>query len=334
MKKIVFSLILLCLLGFLAFQIVKSRIFEPSEVAVSTAFLVPAGSSPTKIGQKLESEGLISNKTLFSWWCRFQKSALKTGWYDIPPRSSIADIEKILSAGKTATRKVTIPEGRASWEMPAYFRKAFPDFDSTRWEDIVHDSEFAHSLGIEANSLEGYLLPDTYPFEIGATEKDMAAQMVKANLKLRSKFEAAKSPIWQELGSWHKVLTLASVVEEETGKPDERPLIAGVFLNRLRIGMPLGADPTVRFIYRNLTGPIYKSQLQSNSPYNTRRFPGLMPGPISNPGRKAIDAVLNPEKTDALYFVAKDDGSGTHFFSKTLSQHNSYKSVAAKNRGE
>lgn len=334
MKKILFFLIFLCLLGFLAFQVAKARIFAPSDVAVSTAFQVPSGSSPTKIGQKLESSGLISNGKFFAWWCRLQKIGLKTGWYDIPPKSSIAEISKILSSGKTATRKVTIPEGRASWEMPAYFHKEFPDFDSTRWEALVHDSAFAHSLGIEANSLEGYLLPDTYPFEIGASEKDIAAQMVKANLKLQSKFESLQSPIWQELGSWHRILTLASVVEEETGKPEERPLIAGVFLNRLRIQMPLGADPTVRFIFRNLTGPIYKSQLQSNSPYNTRRFPGLMPGPISNPGRKAIEAVLFPQKTDALYFVAKDDGSGSHFFSKTLSQHNSYKSIAAKNRGE
>jgi UPF0755 protein len=107
-----------------------------------------------------------------------------------------------------------------------------------------------------------------------------------------------------------------------------------VFHNRLRIGMPLGADPTVRFIFRNLTGPIYKSQLNSNSPYNTRKFKGLMPGPISNPGRKAIEAALFPAKTEALYFVAKDDGSMTHFFSSNLADHNKYKDVAAKNRGE
>ena len=111
-------------------------------------------------------------------------------------------------------------------------------------------------------------------------------------------------------------------------------MIAGVFHNRLDIGMPLGADPTVRFIFKNLTGPIYKSQLQSDNPYNTRKFKGLMPGPISNPGRKAIEATLYPNKTNKLYFVAKDDGSGTHFFSATLAEHNNYKNIAAKNRGE
>ncbi|GBU26241.1 aminodeoxychorismate lyase [Fibrobacteria bacterium R8-3-H12] len=127
---------------------------------------------------------------------------------------------------------------------------------------------------------------------------------------------------------------MASVVEEEAAVPQEQVQIAGVFLNRLRIGMPLGADPTVRFIFRNLTGPIYKSQLESNNPYNTRKFAGLMPGPISNPGRAAIEATLFPAQTESLFFVAKDDGSRGHFFSKTLSQHNSYKNTAAKNRGE
>jgi UPF0755 protein len=98
--------------------------------------------------------------------------------------------------------------------------------------------------------------------------------------------------------------------------------------------MPLGADPTVRFIFRNLTGPIYKSQLASDNPYNTRKHPGLPPGPISNPGRKAIEAALKPLQTKDLYFVAKDDGSGKHFFAQTLTQHNKFKDTAAKNRGE
>lgn len=334
MKKIVFVALFALLLAAGGLHFAKQRIFAPSETKVSTIFQVENGASAKRIGKILESRGLISSGRLFAWWCRYKKAPLKAGWYDIPARTSIAGIAEILSAGKTAIRKVTIPEGRASWEMPAYFRKAIPDFDSSAWESIVHDSLFAKELGLRANSLEGYLLPDTYPIEISATEKDIARQMVLANLKLRDEMSAQKSPLWNELGSWHRILTLASVVEEETGKPDERPLIAGVFVNRLRQGIPLGADPTVRFIFRNLTGPIYKSQLQSDSPYNTRRFPGLMPGPISNPGRKAIEAVLHPQKTDALYFVAKDDGSGTHFFSKSLSEHNRYKSTAARNRGE
>lgn len=333
MKKIVFTLFLLVFLVLGLLYFARERIFSPASNSPAT-FQVESGSSAIKIGKALEARGLVSNGKLFSWWCRYKKASLKAGWYDIPEKTSIAGIVEIFTTGKTAVRKVTIPEGRASWEMPAYFRKAHPEFDSTKWESIVHDPAFARELGIEAESLEGYLLPDTYPIGIGATEKDVARQMVRANKKLRNEMEAKGSPLWKELGGWHKVLTLASVVEEETGKTDERQLIAGVFINRLRQGIPLGADPTVRFVFRNLTGPIYKSQLQSESPYNTRRFPGLMPGPISNPGRKAVEAVLYPQKTDALYFVAKDDGSGTHFFAKSLSEHNRYKSQAAKNRGE
>ena len=159
--------------------------------------------------------------------------------------------------------------------------------------------------------------------------------MVGANLRLRDELKAQPGEsMWNTLGNWHRVLTLASVVEEETGKTDERPLISGVFHNHLRKGMPLGADPTVRFIFKNLNNHIYKSQLNSDSPYNTRKFKGLMPGPISNPGRKAIEAALHPAETKALYFVAKDNGSGEHFFSSTLSDHNKFKDIAAKNRGE
>ena len=262
------------------------------------------------------------------------KPNLKAGWYEIPPRQTLEQIFALLASGKNAVRKVTIPEGRASWEIPAYLKKAFPDLNEDRWNKLVQDPKFAQSLGVDANSLEGYLLPDTYPFAIDADEETIIRQMVTANLKVRDEMKNKPGSKWATLGNWHKVLTLASVVEEETGKPDERFLIAGVFHNRLEIGMPLGADPTVRFIFRNLTGPIYKSQLNSDSPYNTRKFKGLMPGPISNPGRKAIEAALFPADTKALYFVAKDDGSGTHFFSSTLSDHNKFKDVAAKNRGE
>ena len=256
------------------------------------------------------------------------------GWYEIPPQQTLEQIFALLESGKNAVRRVTIPEGRASWEIPAYLKKAFPDLDEDRWNKLVQDPKFAQSLGVDANSLEGYLLPDTYPFPIDADEETIIKQMVAANLKVRDEMKEKPGSKWAILGNWHKVLTLASVVEEETGKEDERSLIAGVFHNRLEIGMPLGADPTVRFIFRNLTGPIYKSQLNSDSPYNTRKFKGLMPGPISNPGRKAIEAALFPADTRALYFVAKDDGSGTHFFSSTLSDHNKFKDIAAKNRGE
>lgn len=336
MKKILlFLVVIAAIIGGIFASNVKSRMENPAQNLDSVLIQVPKGSTPAKVFQILKEKGIWDDELAYKAVIRQQKPVLKAGWFEIPAGKTLPEILAIIESGKNAVRKVTIPEGRASWEIPAYLKKAFPKLDDSRWNALVQDAQFAKSLGIEASSLEGYLLPDTYPFPIDATEETILKQMVAANLKIRDEFKAkSDGSMWSTLGSWHKVLTLASVVEEETGIPSERPLIAGVFHNRLRIGMPLGADPTVRFIFKNLTGPIYKSQLNSDNPYNTRKFKGLMPGPISNPGRKAIEATLFPTTTDALYFVAKDDGSMTHFFSSNLADHNKYKDVAAKNRGE
>ena len=336
MKKIfaIFCVFLVLICAFFGFQM-KNRIAAESKNTETVLIDIPSGTPAGAVGNLLKKAGIWDDELAYKVWCKLKQPSVHKGWYEIPAHSTLDQIADILGSGKTAVRRVNIPEGRASWEIPAYLKKAFPNLDEDRWNKLVQDPKFARSLGVDANSLEGYLLPDTYPFPIDADEETILKQMVAANLKLRDKLESDPRPsMWKTLGSWHKVLTLASVVEEETGIPEERPLIAGVFHNRLRIGMPLGADPTVRFIFRNLTGPIYKSQLNSDNPYNTRKFKGLMPGPISNPGKLAIEATLHPDNTEALYFVAKDDGSMTHFFSKTLSDHNKYKDVAAKNRGE
>ncbi|MCQ2104293.1 MAG: endolytic transglycosylase MltG [Fibrobacter sp.] len=335
MKKILlcFVVILALTAGFV-YKNIQSRLGETAQNKETVLLEVPKGSSPTKVFQILQKNGIWSDELAFKLVVRKTNPSLKAGWFEIPAGLTLPQVLSIIESGKNAVKRVTIPEGRASWEIPAYLKKAFPDLNEDRWNALVQDPKFARGLGLEANSLEGYLLPDTYPFPIDANEETILKQMVAANLKVRDEFQGKPGSMWQTLGNWHRVLTLASVVEEETGIPSERPQIAGVFHNRLRIGMPLGADPTVRFIFKNLTGPIYKSQLNSDSPYNTRKFKGLMPGPISNPGRKAIEAALFPAKTEALYFVAKDDGSMTHFFSSNLADHNKYKDVAAKNRGE
>ncbi len=335
MKKILLVFVLiLALLGTILGLNIKSRLSAQAENTQTVLLEIPKGSSPTKVFQILKQNGIWTDDLAFRLTVKKMTPNLKAGWFEIPGGLTLPQVLSIIESGKVAVRRVTIPEGRASWEIPDYLKKAYPDFSEDRWNKLVQDPKFARSLGVEANSLEGYLLPDTYPFPIDADEETILKQMVAANLKLRDEMQKKPGSMWRTLGSWHKVLTLASVVEEETGIPEERPLIAGVFHNRLRIGMPLGADPTVRFIFKNLTGPIYKSQLNSDSPYNTRKFKGLMPGPISNPGRKAIEAALFPADTKALYFVAKDDGSMTHFFSSNLADHNRYKDVAAKNRGE
>ena len=335
MKKILLVLVLiLALLGTILGLNIKSRLSSQAQNTQTVLLEIPKGSSPGKVFQILKQNGIWTDDLAFRLTVKKMNPNLKAGWFEIPGGLTLPQVLSIIEGGKVAVRRVTIPEGRASWEIPDYLKKSFPELSEEKWNKLVQDPKFAHSLGVDANTLEGYLLPDTYPFPIDANEETILKQMVAANLKLRDEMEKKPGSMWKTLGNWHKVLTLASVVEEETGIPEERPLIAGVFHNRLRIGMPLGADPTVRFIFKNLTGPIYKSQLNSDSPYNTRKFKGLMPGPISNPGRKAIEAALYPADTKALYFVAKDDGSMTHFFSSNLADHNRYKDVAAKNRGE
>ncbi|MDR2555658.1 MAG: endolytic transglycosylase MltG [Fibromonadaceae bacterium] len=309
---------------------------KPSPLAEPLLLEIPKGYGASQIGKLLQKNGVIESSRSFKWWCSLHsgKVNFKTGWYQIPTGQSIEQIVSLLSSGKTASVKITIPEGKATWEIAGLFSHSPLKLDSARLDSLMHSQPFTESLGVKAKDLEGYLLPDTYAFPYGADEQSTIKILVHANLNLRDEMQAKNSPIWKELGDWHMVLTMASVVEKEAAVSQELVHIAGVFINRFRIGMPLGADPTVRFIFRNMTGPIYKSQLASSNPYNTRRFVGLMPGPIANPGRAAIEATLFPVQTDNLFFVAKDDGSREHFFSKTLSDHNAYKNTAAKNRGE
>ena len=340
MKKLlaVFTVLLCGILGLgagSAFYIYKQW-QQPSPLKEQLLLEIPKGYGAAQIARLLQKNGVVESARSFKWWCTFNpgKANFKTGWYNIPAGQNMEQIAAILSSGRTATIRVTIPEGRATWEIAGILAKSPLKLDSIKLDSLMHSRPFADSLGVKAKDLEGYLLPNTYDFPYETNEQSAVKILVRANLKLRDELQAQSSPVWKELGDWHRILTMASVVEEETGLPQERPRIAGVFLNRFRIGMPLGADPTVRFIFRNLTGPIYKSQLASDNPYNTRKFAGLMPGPISNPGRLAIEAVLFPMQTEDLYFVAKDDGSREHFFGKTLLEHNAYKGVAAKNRGE
>ena len=272
MKKIllVFAIIAVLAAGFYRFYLLP-RVEGTSKNHETVLIQIPKGSSPAMVFQILREKGIWDDELAYKVVCHKIKPNLKAGWFEIPPQKTLPEVLAVIESGKNAVKKVSIPEGRASWEMPASLKKAYPNLDSNRWNTLVQDPKFAKSLGVDAPTLEGYLLPDTYPFPVDADEETILRQMVAANLKLRDQLQTnSAGSMWETLGSWHRILTLASVVEEETGIPEERPLIAGVFHNRLKIDMPLGADPTVRFIFRNLTGPIYKSQLNSDNPYNTR----------------------------------------------------------------
>jgi UPF0755 protein len=224
---------------------------------------------------------------------------------------------------------VTIPEGMTSWQIAGLLREKL-DLDSAAFARLVYDQDFIHDLGLTVPSLEGYLFPSTYRFPYDYPPEKIAAQMVISGTKMYQEI-LGTSPLGARY-SRHQVLTMASIVEKETGLPEERGLVAGVFYNRLKRHMPLGADPTVRFAVRKFTAPLTKSDLAVESPYNTRRFPNLPPAPICNPGLAAIYAALFPAETEALYFVAMDDGSGAHFFTTNMEAHNACKKKAARNR--
>ncbi len=294
-------------------------------------YQVPQNAGLKSLAQDLEAKGLIANAAAFKYFLVLtrQDKKIRAGYFYVKPSNSILEMVWKLTSGKMATQTVTIPEGKASWEIYSILMSKFP-LDSLRFDSLLHSAEFAKSCHVEAPSLEGYLFPDTYVLPWKVTERDVIKVMVGRFREVTRDFNLA-TPMYRQYGQrgW---LTLASIVEKEAAVPAEQELIAGVFYNRLKQGWSLGADPTVRFAVRKPTGPLLVSDLDTDSPYNTRKFTGLPPGPICSPGRGALRAALNPIQTDKMFFVAKDDGSREHFFSIDNPEHLRYKAMAAANR--
>ncbi len=258
------------------------------------------------------------------------ETRIRAGYYYLAPHNSVMHIARRLTSGEMATRAMTIPEGKASWEIFGILNNYFP-LDSAVFDSLVNSREFAASLGVDAPNLEGYLYPDTYVVPWKLKEKDLLAMLVNRFHEVVGQMPLEDNEFINRYGV-HGLVTLASIVEKEAAVRREQRRIAGVFHNRLRKGWSLGADPTVRFAVRKMTATLRRDDLAINSPYNTRRFRGLPPGPICSPGDAALRATLNPEKTSMMFFVAKDDGSREHFFTETYAEHNKYKAIAAENR--
>ncbi|HEV2678635.1 MAG TPA: endolytic transglycosylase MltG [Aliidongia sp.] len=260
------------------------------------------------IGAALEGAGILDHVRPFMLAARLTAGAgeLKAGEYLFPAAISPAGILDLLRSGKTVIHRLVVPEGLTSAEILA----------------LVADAD-ALSGEIVNRPGEGQLLPETYFYSLGDRRQALVDRMRRSMTKLVADLWAARKP-GLPLDSPEAAVTLASIVEKETGLEAERPLIAGVFYNRLKLGMRLQSDPTVSYgvtlgaqpLGRTLT----RADLDLPSPYNTYVIKGLPPGPIANPGRAALKAVLDPAATDALYFVA--DGSGGHAFSATLDAHN------------
>ena len=267
---------------------------------------VPQGSSLSAAASRLEAAGAIGSASRFRLLARVLGSGepIKAGEYRIPAGASASEILRLLQGGKTFQRLVVVPEG----------------YPSVLVRDAVLRADGL--TGDVAVPREGSVLPDSYAFERGQTRAALVARMQRAMRDYLADAWKRRKP-GLPVSTPEQAVTLASIVEKETGKPSERRTVAAVYANRLRLGMPLQADPTVIYPItkgRPLGRRILRSELQAKNGYNTYASPGLPVGPIANPGRASIDAVLDPADSRALYFVA--DGTGGHVFASTLAEHN------------
>jgi UPF0755 protein len=225
-------------------------------------------------------------------------------------------ILKDLTRGAIITHPVTIPEGFTK-EQIAELLAGKDLANKHEFLSLTDDPEVLKKYGVKGTGLEGYLYPDTYQFGRGLSAKSIIDVMIKRFREVTGPLKVRVSETGMTI---KEVIILASIVEKETGRPEERSLIASVFLNRLKRRMRLESDPTVIYGIKNFNGNLTRKDLSKPTPYNTYVIRGLPPGPIANPGLEAIKAVLYPVQADYLYFVSKNDGS--HYFSKTLSEHN------------
>ncbi|RMD98798.1 MAG: endolytic transglycosylase MltG [Calditrichaeota bacterium] len=244
------------------------------------------------------------------------ENKLKHGKFLIPKRSNNVQILRLLKAGRPFEELITIPEGVTSRKIASILHRRV-NMDSVAFMQVVQDSAFAHQLGIEANSLEGYLFPNTYRFYWEIEPRVAARIMVEEFFRQLPDSAEVRA---RKMGfTLHQIVTLASIIEGEAVVDSERTIISAVYHNRLRKGILLQADPTIQFIIPDGPRRLLKADLQIDSPYNTYKYPGLPPGPINNPGKKSIEAALAPAEVPYLYFVARGDGS--HVFSASYSQH-------------
>jgi UPF0755 protein len=298
-------------------------------------FIVKKGSGLKSVATELERRNLIRSKDLFIFWALLKRGSrdIKAGEYSLNQSMSPVKILTILASGAVKTHPLTIPEGLAA-EQIADILAQKGLVDKKEFMALAMDKNFAASLHIDGQSVEGYLFPDTYLLSRDMRARQIIDVMIKRFWDIFNNLERGHKPPL----SLHEIVTLASIVEKETGLAEERPLIASVFLNRLGKRMRLESDPTVIYGLKDFDGNLKKKDLQSPNPYNTYRHRGLPPGPIANPGRESLRAVINPAQTDYLYFVSKNDGS--HYFSATLREHNTAvlryqkrrRSVSGKNK--
>lgn len=298
----------------------------------SEKFIVVARGTPShEVARVLQQEGIVRHWALFLSYLKLARpgSRLQAGEYRFDAPLSTAQAAEKLIHGWIYYHELTVPEGYSFLDIADLLEQK--GFSSAKEFLVAAErAEAIAGLNVKARTLEGFLFPDTYRLARGTTAQEIADIMVKRFLEIHAALEAdiKQSPL-----NLTEILTLASLIEKETGVDSERELVSAVFHNRLRRRMPLQCDPTVVYAAKlrgTYRGKIFQSDLDFNSPYNTYRRLGLPPGPIANPGRQSIEAALKPAKVDFLYFVA--DNNGGHVFSKTLAEHQ--RAVAAYRQGQ
>jgi UPF0755 protein len=289
--------------------------------------IVPKGASFGVAADSMNKAGLVSSRFLFKLYARVKQTDrnIKPGTYLIKRGTPWSEILAALHGGHGLVNTITIPEGFAlSQIVPLMAQELSVPVDSV--SAAVTDTALLRRLGTPTRSLEGYLFPDTYAFPDGTRPRDAVLEMVK-------RFEREWKPEWnaqliRDSLSRHQVVTLASIVEREAKVPAERPVIAAVYLNRLRNKMLLQADPTVQYARGRHAARLLNKDLEVDSPYNTYKYPGLPPGPIASPGGPSLVAALYPANVPFLYFVAAPDGH--HEFRKTLAEHEQAKRLVRR----
>ncbi len=289
---------------------------------------VKQGESAQAIGAALEREGVIRSKRLFEIMVglRGVQNSLEAGDYEFDPGTPVVEVVDRIASGKTASRGVVIPEGRRVDEVGEILEKAGVISKDTFLAALVksqYNEPFLQQ--VSAGSLEGFVFPAKYEFHRGAKASEVVATLLhgfQTNVADKVQLEGQKLTLGE-------AVTLASIVEREAQTPSERPIIASVYLNRLKAGIPLQADPTVQYAvaasassvrqYTYWKKELTVDDLKIDSPYNTYVNSGLPPGPIANPGLASIEAAVQPAETNYLFFVAK--GDGTHLFAETLEEH-------------
>lgn len=299
----------------------------PVEPAGQTFVLLRPGYSTRHIAAELQKAGVIRSQRAFILWHYYHPGrTLKAGEYLFEKPANIIEIQKRLRRGDVYFHTVVVPEGYTIFDVA----RAIEAAGLGRADDFLKvarsDTSLVSDIDPQAHSLEGYLFPDTYQFSRMMSMEEMAAAMVRQFRQVANQIglTSTASPEPATPGySLHEVVTMASIVERETAAPDERPIVASVYYNRLDKHIALDADPSI--IYAELIagtyqGALHHADMQFTSAYNTYRHAGLPPGPIANPGRSALEAAMHPAQTDYYYFVA--DAQGHHRFARTMEEHN------------